>query len=225
MQRAHRKLGSSPAPTSRTRAARARCAGDAVRCCPKPLACSELPGQVGLRDDVAALHREVRVPARRAGRAAVALRPRKAWHAAGAAKGLVEPEFDGPDLSDGRHVDALLHLLPRRPHAVAPAVLAQDLEHSLLADEVALVDHKLADAAWANLHHVQAPAIARRQGPGPTRRGCGAAEGGWARQAPGGHCKPEAASGARHGRRTTRGHGWEPGGGLRRVGRPGERWA
>mmetsp|Transcript_51524 Transcript_51524/g.165000 ORF Transcript_51524/g.165000 Transcript_51524/m.165000 type:complete len:221 (+) Transcript_51524:77-739(+) len=218
MQRAHRKLGSSPAPTSRTRAARARCAGDAVRCCPKPLACSELPGQVGLRDDVAALHREVRVPARRAGRAAVALRPRKAWHAAGAAKGLVEPEFDGPDLSDGRHVDALLHLLPRRPHAVAAPVLAQDLEHGLLADEVALVDHELANAAGADLHHVQAPALARRQRPGPARSVRAAAKGGGAGQTAGGRHEREASGGAGEGRRAARGHGWERGGGFATCG-------
>merc|ERR1719263_1167626 len=122
--------------------------------------------------EVAAFLGEVRVPGRHAGAAAIALGAREARLAAGAAEGLVQAQLQGADLRDGRDVDALLVLRLRGAHAVAVAVLVHDLVHGLLADKVALVDHELTDAARANLHEVQAPAVAgRRRAPGRGRGG------------------------------------------------------
>ncbi|CAK0881511.1 unnamed protein product, partial [Prorocentrum cordatum] len=61
------------------------------------------------------------------------------------------------------------NLLRRGAHAVAEAVLRQDLEHGLLPDVVALVHDELADALRPDLDEVQAP---------PSRPDCGARRGG-----------------------------------------------
>mmetsp|Transcript_55598 Transcript_55598/g.140693 ORF Transcript_55598/g.140693 Transcript_55598/m.140693 type:complete len:211 (+) Transcript_55598:220-852(+) len=122
------------------------------------------------RAEVAALLGEVSVPRCQAGEAAVALRFHQAGGAARAAEDLVETELQRSNLRDRGHVDALLLLLGRRPHAVPEAVLVQDLLEAHLANPVALVDDQLANALRPDLHHVQPPAVSLRQLAAPRQR-------------------------------------------------------
>merc|ERR1740121_2910676 len=107
---------------------------------------------------------QVLAPGRGARDAAVALRLREAGVRAGATDDLGEADLEGADLRDRGALDAGLLLLRRGPHAVAEAVLVQALLQAHLAQPVSLVDDELADALGADLHHVQAPTVASRQG-------------------------------------------------------------
>mmetsp|Transcript_61682 Transcript_61682/g.125768 ORF Transcript_61682/g.125768 Transcript_61682/m.125768 type:complete len:204 (-) Transcript_61682:61-672(-) len=118
--------------------------------------------------DLHVLGRDDVVPACRAGATTVTLWLREAGRAAGAAEGLVEADLDWPNLCERRRVKAALVLRLKGSHAVAAPVLVHDIEHGLLADEVALVNDELPNALGPDIHHVEAPAVAL--GEGATRR-------------------------------------------------------
>merc|ERR1719188_641810 len=108
---------------------------------------------------VAALDGQIRGPTSGASAPAVTRRLHEARLPAGPLKYLRDAHLQWADLRDRRHVQVGLELLRGGAHAVAVAVGGQDVEHSLLANEVTLVDDELADALGPDLHKVEAPAL------------------------------------------------------------------
>jgi len=148
-----------------------------------------------------ALARQFLAPARSASDATVTLWASavKARLAARATQSLEEPELDWADLSDWRHVDASILLLLGGTHTVTAALLIHNLSQAQLAEEVALVDDQLANAARANFHHVQSPAKALSLWSRASARGRASDEAAWG-QLPSGDAEKNAkqAAGASH---------------------------